>query len=171
MSASTVDAPASEPVLIISRTLDAPRTLVWRCYTEPAHLARFWGPHGATTPLSEVDLRVGGAWRQVMRFASGSEHSYTSIYLEIAEPERLVWRDAPDGSRFGDALPRATFITTMTLAETDGRTTVTVHVRFDSLAERDGVIERGFATIVTESSDRLETYLATLQSPAPKHEE
>lgn len=158
---ATVTTPANEPVILISRSFAAPRRLVWRCYTEPEHLVRFWGPRGATTPVCEVDLRVGGAWKIVMRFASGNEYGYTSAFLEIVTPERLVWRDAPAGYAFGDALPPPTMLTELTLAEAAGRTSIAITVRFTSLAARDQAVTQGFARTVLEGSDKLATYLAT----------
>lgn len=163
---SAVDAPAGDPRLVITRSFLAPRELVWRCYTDPVHLVRFWGPHGATNPVCEIDLRVGGAWRQVMRFPSGTEYGYTSAYLEITRPERLVWRDAPEGYRFGDALPPATMITTVTLGEAAGRTAVRVHVLFLTVAARDEAVRMGFAVTVEQGSDRLDRYLETLAAAA-----
>jgi uncharacterized protein YndB with AHSA1/START domain len=160
-SQSDVIAPPGEPRLVITRGFDAPRELVWRCYTDPVHLVHFWGPHGSTCPLSEVDLRVGGRWRQVMRFASGNEYAYTSAYLEVTAPSRLVWRDAPNDYRFGDALPPVTMQTTLELTEADGRTTVTVTVVFDSTAARDEAAKRGFTRTVTEGHERLALYLET----------
>ena len=154
--------PANEPVMVVSRSFRAPRQLVWRCYTAPVPLVHLWGPKGATNPVSEVDLRVGGAWRQVMRFAAGNDYGYTSIFLEITPPERLVWRDAPDGSKFGDELPPTSFVTTMDLSEAHGLTTITVHVSFPTVAERDAVVRRGFAATITDSFDKFATYLTTL---------
>jgi uncharacterized protein YndB with AHSA1/START domain len=95
MNESIVLTPADQPVIIINRRFDAPRALVYKCYTDPAHMVHFWGPHGSTTPVCEMDLRPGGVWRTVMRFASGQEFGYTSVYLEITPPERIVYRDAP----------------------------------------------------------------------------
>lgn len=168
---STVTTPANDPVIVIARSFEAPRTLVWRCYTEPRHLVHFWGPKGATNPVSELDLRVGGAWRQVMRFASGREYGYTSAYLEISPVHRLVWRDAPDGYSFGDALPPAAMVTEMTFTEQDGRTSVTATVRFTSLLARDEAITQGFATTVREGSDKLDLYLFTLSATAAFQQE
>lgn len=161
-----VETPADEAIIVIRRSFDAPRELVWRCYTDPVHLVHFWGPKGATNPVSDLDLRVGGHWRQVMRFASGNEYGYTSAYLEIVAPERLVWRDAPEAYRFGDPLPAPTMVTELILGEVARRTTLTVIVRFTSLAERDQAVSRGFATTVTQGSDKLETYLETLAADA-----
>lgn len=158
---SVICMPEGDPTLVITRSFAAPRELIWRCYTDPVHLVHFWGPHGSSCPLSEVDLRVGGRWRQVMRFASGSEYGYTSAYLEITAPARLVWRDAPDDYRFGDDLPPATMQTTLELSEQDGRTTVTVTVVFDSVTARDEAARRGFARTVAEGHERLATYLQT----------
>ena len=78
-----------------------------------------------------------------MRFPAGNEYGYTSIFLEIVPPRRLVWRDAPDGSRFGDPLPPATFVTSLDLAEADGQTTLTVHVTFPTPVARDAAVARG----------------------------
>ena len=168
-NSATVIAPADQPELVITRIFAAPRSLVWRCYTDPVHLVHFWGPRGATNPVSEVDLRVGGAWRQVMRFASGREFGYTSAYLEITPPERLVWRDAPDGYRFGDPLPPPAMVTELVLTEAAGRTTITVTVRFTSLAARDEAVTYGFAATVLEGSDKLDLYLETLGDGAARN--
>lgn len=159
---SFVTAPPGEPTLVITREFAAPRELVWRCYTDPVHLVHFWGPHGSTCPVSEVDLRVGGRWRQVMRFAPGNEYGYTSAYLEVTPPARLVWRDAPADYRHGDELSAAaTMVTTLELTEADGRTTVTVTIVFDSAAARDEAAKHGFTRTVTEGHERLALYLET----------
>ena len=161
---ASVATPADAAVILITRSFSAPRALVWRCYTDPVHLVQFWGPKGATNPVCEIDLRVGGAWKQVMRFGSGNEYGYTSAYTEITPPERLVWRDAPEGYRFGDPLPPANMVTELTLAERAGRTTISITVRFTSLAARDEAVNRGFAVTVLEGSDKLDDYLETLGS-------
>lgn len=163
---AVVETPADAAMIVIRRSFAAPRALVWRCYTDPVHLVHFWGPKGATNPVSDLDLRVGGHWRQVMRFASGNEYGYTSAYLEITPPERLVWRDAPDAYRFGDELPPPSMVTELTLGEVAGRTTLSVIVRFTSLVARDEAVTRGFATTVLEGSDKLDVYLTTLAADA-----
>src|SRR5258705_13217394 len=98
MTSSIVTTPAGEPVILIERIFAAPRALVFRLITDPFHLAQFHGPHGVTNTISEMDVRPGGYWRQVMRFPDGSEYPLTNVYLEVAEPERLIYRDAPHGS-------------------------------------------------------------------------
>jgi uncharacterized protein YndB with AHSA1/START domain len=168
MSTSTVLTPADEPLLVITRVFDAPRALVYKCYTQPEHMVHFWGPHGSTTPVCQVELRPGGVWRTVMRFADGSEYGYSSVYLEIVPPERLVWRDAPNDWTGGlEGLPPIDIHSTLTLEDERGQTRVTVSVRFNSIAERDENVKRGFAGMVTASSERLEQYLETLTKSVP----
>lgn len=162
MTNNIVTTPADEPVILIERLFDAPRPLVWRCYTEPLHLARFWGPRDARTTAT-VDLRVGGVWVTRWDYDSGAHYSYTSAYLEIAPVERIVYRDAPEGWAGGlEGLPPLTLHSTITLAETGTGTRLNVVVRCTSIAERDVAVERGFALMVGTGNDRLADYLREL---------
>lgn len=157
-----VETPADDPVILIRRRFAAPRQLVFRCYTDPAHMAHFWGPRDAATRTT-LDLRVGGTWVTRWSYADGKSWGYTSVYLEIEPPERIVYRDAPDGWPGGlEGLPPATLHTTIALAEEGAGTQVTVTVRCNSLAERDENVRRGFAAMVSVGNDRLAEYLATL---------
>ena len=106
--------------LTVSRIFDAPRELVFRCMLEPEHLTHFWGPTGTRTPLESivVDARPGGAFEATMvSEADGSEHRMRCVYVEIVEPEKLVWiepdHDMTTTSRFTDL--------------GDGRTEVHIH--------------------------------------------
>src|SRR4051794_8818624 len=86
--------------LIYSRVFEAPRELVFRCMIEPEHLTRFWGPEGVSTPRSgiTVDPRPGGAFETVLvSDADGTQYRMRAVYLEIVEPERLVWTDLDNG--------------------------------------------------------------------------
>lgn len=163
---TTVEAPDAEPVILISRVLEAPRALVWRCYTEPNHMVHFWGPHGSTTPVCEVDLRPGGIWRTVMRFGSGNEYGYTSVYLEIVPPEKIVYRDTPDGWDGKSELPPWQIHSTLGFADDGGKTRLDVTVRFRGIAERDDAVRRGFAGMVIQGNERLAEYLLRLAEPA-----
>ena len=164
MSQNRVTVPPGADHFTIERSFDAPRPLVWRCYTEPQHLARFWGPRDATTRAS-IDLRVGGLWRVDWTYAGGGGYGYTSIYLELIEPIRIHYRDAPDNWPGGlDGLPPAQLVTTITLAESGAVTTVTAHVRAASVTARDEAVANGFTGMVSTGNDRLAEYLATLVS-------
>ena len=156
-----VETPADDPVILIRRTFDAPRALIFRCYTDPAHMAHFWGPRDAKTRTT-LDLRVGGTWVTHWTYDDGRQWGYTSVYLEIVAPERIVYRDAPDGWPGGlDGLPPVTLHSTIGLGEVGERTHVTVTVRCNSFAERDENVRRGFAIMVATGNDRLDAYLAT----------
>jgi uncharacterized protein YndB with AHSA1/START domain len=162
MNQNVVTVPPGADYFTIERSFDAPRVLVWKCYTEPQHLARFWGPRDATTAAT-VDLRVGGVWRTVWTYPSGQVYAYNSVYLELAAPERIHYRDAPGGWGGGlDGLPPAELISTISLSERDGRTAVLAHVKATSIALRDETIARGFTGMVSLGNDRLGEYLSTL---------
>jgi uncharacterized protein YndB with AHSA1/START domain len=162
MDKNIVTVPAGADYFTIERSFDAPRMLVWRCYTEPQHLARFWGPREATTAAT-VDLRVGGLWRTVWTYPNGQTYAYSSVYLELVRPERIHYRDAPNDWPGGlDGLPPAELTSTITLTERDSRTTVLAHIQAASIALRDETVARGFSGMVSVGNDRLEEYLATL---------
>lgn len=161
MSQNVVTVPPGADYFTIERSFEAPRILVWKCYTEPQHLARFWGPREAATAAT-LDLRVGGVWRTVWTYPNGQTYAYSSVYLEIVRPERLHYRDAPNDWVGGlDGLPPAELTSTIGLAEREGRTTVLAHVRAASVALRDETVARGFTGMVSQGNDRLAEYLAS----------
>ncbi len=114
--------------LTITRVFDAPREAVWRAWTDPEQLARWWGPRGVSTPLDKIhmDLRPGGAASLVMvDDATGEEYPNSGTYLEVVEPERLVWQDHgfADGSGAGTV--------TITFVDRGDKTELTVHAVAD----------------------------------------
>lgn len=86
------NSPANE--LVITRIFDAPRRLVWRVWTDPEHVKRWWGPKGFTSPVCKIDFRVGGAYLYCMRSPEGKDYWSTGVYREIVEPERIVASDS-----------------------------------------------------------------------------
>jgi uncharacterized protein YndB with AHSA1/START domain len=132
-SSDAADTAARE--LVITRVFDAPRALVFKAWTEPDRLVRWWGPRGFTTPFCTMDVRPGGAFRICMRSAEGTEHWLQGVYREIVEPERLVytwaWEDA-EGKTGHETL------VTVTLAERGAGTELTLrHAVFESVTARD----------------------------------
>jgi len=147
--------------LVITRTLDAPRSLVWKMFSDPYHLAQWWGPAGFTNRVEKLDFRTGGSWVHVMIGPDGRELPTDNVILEVKEPERIVYRNAPaDPKMFGDNPPPA-FTKTLTFEESDGRTMLTLVCTFDTEAHREAVVRRGFVLGTNESFDKLEAHLAT----------
>ncbi|MEO6013252.1 MAG: SRPBCC domain-containing protein [Devosia sp.] len=162
MNQNIVTVPADADYFTIERSFEAPRVLIWKCYTEPQHLARFWGPREAKT-AARIDLRVGGVWRTDWTYPNGKVYGYSSVYLELAAPERIHYRDAPSDWAGGlDGLPPAELTSTITLSEDAGRTVVLAYIQAASITLRDETVARGFAGMVGVGHDRLTEYLAQL---------
>jgi uncharacterized protein YndB with AHSA1/START domain len=155
---ATVTLP-SDTEIVITREFDAPAHLVFEAMTKPEHVSRWYGPRGTTLSSCEIDLRVGGTWRYVMRNddGSGSEVAFSGEYLEIVPGKRIVqtWRFEP--------IPEAQTTETLTLTERDGKTLLTTHVQHASKESRDGHIESGMEGGMQETFDRLEELLQTLK--------
>ena len=162
MGKSIVTAPVGANWFEIVRDFEAPRALVWKMYTEPQHLVHFWGPKGGSVPRCELDLRVGGMWHHTMRFPDGHDYSYSSRYLEILPPEKLVYRDAPLNASADDELGPPELITTIRLEEIPAGTRVIAHIEARSPADRDQTIQNGFALMVDGGHDQMEEYLRQL---------
>jgi uncharacterized protein YndB with AHSA1/START domain len=110
--------------LVISRVIDAPRPLVFKAWTQPEHIARWWGPQGFTTIHCEMDIRVGGAYRVAMRSPEGTERWKRGVYREIVEPERIVFTftwENPDNT-----VPHHELLTTVTFDEVGSKTRLTL---------------------------------------------
>jgi len=150
------DAPPQDAVpetaeLTYTRVFDAPRELVFRCMTEPGHLAHFWGPAGTHTPAGGItaDVRPGGVFETVMvSDADGSQYTMHAVYVEVAPPERLVWTEPGTG-----------VTTTSTFTDLGGsRTEVRIHQRNVPSAFLRPRAQEGFRS----SLDRFAGYLAAL---------
>ena len=141
--------------LVITRTFDAPRALVWAAFTDPKHVPHWYvGPEGFTMPVCEMDLRVGGRWRYKWRNSKGHEFEATGTYSEVDPPDRFAFvAKSPSGEEN---------IHTTTFTEQDGRTTVTVRQLFASKASRDQGLP--YAKMGTDPNHaRLDAYLASLR--------
>ena len=160
---ATLQQPTSEDrVLIITRSFDAPRALVWKAFADPYHLAQWWGPKGFTNPVCELDFRVGGHWHDVMRSPEGDEYTVDAEFIEIVPPERIVYRNAPPKGDVWGGNPPPSFVRTITFDEVDGRTTLTLRAEFDSADDKQAAMKRGFAQGTNESYDRLGELLASM---------
>jgi uncharacterized protein YndB with AHSA1/START domain len=134
MSDSSADAYRE---LVFTRVFDAPRELVFKAWTDPKHIAQWWGPKGFTTTIHDMDVRPGGVWRFIMHGPDGVDYKNRIVYLEIVEPERLVYKHDPEkGSEPVD------FHVTVTFAEEDDKTKLTMHMLFPSAAAREYVVTK-----------------------------
>jgi uncharacterized protein YndB with AHSA1/START domain len=136
--AATISAAArsAAPELVIRRVFDAPRTLVFRAWTQPEHLARWWGPKGFTLVAYEIDVRPGGGWYRRMRSPEGAEYVKRGVYREIVPPERLVFTYVNEDS---DGSLGLETVVTVTFEDLGERTRLTLHhTGFDSIPSRDG---------------------------------
>jgi uncharacterized protein YndB with AHSA1/START domain len=106
--------------MLLMRVFDAPRGLVWKLWTEPEHVAQWWGPKGFTLPGCEMDFRTGGAYRFVMRGPDGGDFPFHGVYREIVENERIVF------TAILENLPGQELVTTVTFADEGGKTKLTV---------------------------------------------
>jgi uncharacterized protein YndB with AHSA1/START domain len=151
-----VTLPADDQILI-TREFDAPSELVFKAWTTPQLVKRWWsGQRGAVTS-AEIDLRVGGMWRYVMEASAGFEVAFHGEYREIVPNERIVTTEVFEG------MPDAQAVDTITFAEVDGRTTLTMLVQHTSKEDRDGHINSGMEGGMQESMDALEQVAISLR--------
>jgi uncharacterized protein YndB with AHSA1/START domain len=136
---------------VYTHIFDAPRELVFRCMIEPKHLTHFWGPIGVSTPIEtiKVEARPGGRFESIMiNDADGTRYAIRATYVEVKEPERLVWVDADTG-----------MTTTSTFVDLgDNRTEVRIHQTDAPETFRSPEAQAGFVT----SLDRFAAYLLTV---------
>ena len=150
----TVTTPSAREV-VLTRVFDAPRHLVFDALTRPELVKRWFGPHGWTLVVCEIDFRVGGAWRYVLEGPDGRSMGMGGEYREIVPGERTVHTEAFDDYP-GDS------VVTVVLTEHEGRTTLTGTVLYESQEVRDAVIESGMEHGAAETYDRLAELLPTL---------
>jgi uncharacterized protein YndB with AHSA1/START domain len=141
------------PELTFTRTFDAPRELVFKVWTDPYHVAQWWGPHGFRIPLSKVDARVGGRFEVHMQGDDGILLPSVGEFHEVVAPERIVFTsnlEGPDGRKLIEV------VNTVSLDEDGGRTRMTLHVKVlraePEIAAKLAGMEQGWS----QSLERLE---------------
>ena len=153
---ATVTLPTDEQILI-TREFDAPKHLVYRAWTEPELVRRWWHANRGEVTVAEIDLRVGGTWRYVMVTPDGFEVAFHGEYQEIVPNERIVSTEVFEG------MPDAEAVDTLTLAEADGRTTLTILVQHATKEHRDAHIESGMEDGLQDALDLVEQVAASLR--------
>jgi uncharacterized protein YndB with AHSA1/START domain len=153
---AAVTLPTDEQILI-TREFDAPKHLVYKAWTTPELVTRWWSGQRGKMTIAEIDLRVGGMWRYVMIAEGGFEVAFHGEYREIVSNERIVMTDVYEAMPDGEAL------VTVTFTENDGRTVLTLLMQLASKEARDAVINSGMEAGVQESWDRLEQVAVSLR--------
>ena len=152
---NSLDLKQDPRAIIGMRVFDARRELVWSAWTDPKHLAQWWGPNGFTTTTSAFDMRPGGVWRFVMHGPDGRDYQNRITFDEIVKPERIVYRH--DG---GEDVEPVQFTQTVTFEDLGGKTKLTWRGVFPSAAERDRVIkEYGADKGLVQTLARLADYV------------
>ncbi|MCI0714205.1 MAG: SRPBCC family protein [Chloroflexi bacterium] len=138
------------------RDFEAPRELVFKAFTDPTLVPKWWGPYEVTTTVDQMDVRKGGIWRYVQRDDSGNEYGFSGVYHEVVSPERLVFTFEFEG------LPGHVLLETVTFEEHDGKTRMIDSSIFQTVEDRDGMIQSGMERGAAASWDRFEELLKTL---------
>jgi uncharacterized protein YndB with AHSA1/START domain len=140
--------------IVMTRVFDAPRELVFKVYTDPKLIPQWWGPSSLTTTVDKMEVRQGGVWRFVQRDTDGNEYAFHGVYHESLPPKRLVSTFEFEG------MPGHVLLETVTFEDHDGNTKVTVASVFQSVEDRDGMLQSGMEEGAVETWDRLAELLA-----------
>ncbi len=157
IATNTPVAEAAERELVITRVFDAPRELVFKMWTDPKHMAQWWGPKGFTNPVCELDVRPGGAIRIHMCGPDGTVYPMTGTFREIVAPERLVVTAVAEDKQGNPLLEGHDVVT---FEEHGGKTKLTVHARAVGLAPIAPQMLAGMEAGWTQSLERLAELVA-----------
>jgi len=158
--------PVDEAVIIITNILDAPRRLVWAAFTTPEHVKNWYGGHGYSNPVCEMDVRPGGRWRHVMRTPAGIEIGMEFVFVDVVKPQKLSWRDVDDAKPI---IAKPSSLNTMTFEDLGARTRSTFVARFSSLSARAVAVSWGFTSVMAQGDERLRTVLGGIKRAAGDH--
>jgi uncharacterized protein YndB with AHSA1/START domain len=159
---ATVTLPTDEQILI-TREFDAPKHLVYKAWTTPELVKRWWHAKRGKVTVAEIDLRVGGLWRYVMVADDGFEVGFHGKYLEIVPAERIVSTEIYEGLPEGVSEEDGATVNTATFTEADGRTTVTLLVQAANKISRDAIIDSGMENGLQDALDLLEQVAVSLR--------
>jgi uncharacterized protein YndB with AHSA1/START domain len=157
---NSIDLDSDPRVIKGTRLLDAPRKLVFVAFSDPKHLAQWWGPDGFTTTTHSFDFRPGGVWRFVMHGPDGRDYQNRVTFIEIKAPERLVYRHGG-----GDDVEPVQFTQTVTFEDVGGKTRLIWRGEFPTAAERARVIKNyGADKGLAQTMARLAEYVVELNA-------
>jgi uncharacterized protein YndB with AHSA1/START domain len=159
MASATVTLP-TDTELLITREFDAPKHLVYKAWTTPELVKRWWAGRRGRVTSAEIDLRVGGTWRYVMIATRGYEVAFHGEYREIVPNERIVTTEVYESPEVADLEPPLNIVT---FTEVDGRTTLELLTQCSSKELRDMIVDSGMEAGMQEQMDELERVAASLR--------
>jgi uncharacterized protein YndB with AHSA1/START domain len=159
MAKTTLIAEPGKHEIIMTRAFDAPRELVFKTYTDPNLISQWWGSEDSTMIVDKLDVQKGGMWRFINREADGSEYAFNGVYHEVSSPDRLVYTFEFEG------MPGHVLLETVRFEEQDGKTLLRNSSVFQSIEDRDGMLQSGMEEGADKSMDRLEKLLAKATTP------
>jgi len=158
MSKLTVIAEPGKQEIVITRTFDAPRELVFKVMTNPQHVPHWWGPRGMTTTVDKMDVRHGGVWRFIHHTPDGEAYAFRGVYHRVVPNEEIVQTFEWEG------MPGHISLETATLEDDNGGTRLRSVAVYQSVADRDGMISSGMEGGMAETYARLDELLLEFQN-------
>ncbi|MCL4803624.1 MAG: SRPBCC family protein [Anaerolineae bacterium] len=158
MSKPEINAKPGTLEIVSTMTLNAPRELVFRAYTDPALIPQWLGPRNLTTTIDKLDARSGGQWRYVHRDAEGNIYAFHGVFHEVTAPERIIQTFEWEG------MPGHVQLETAVFEDLGGRTRVVSQSVFQSVEDRDGMMSSGMEVGVNEGYERMTELLAALMT-------
>jgi uncharacterized protein YndB with AHSA1/START domain len=150
MAETNIIAEPGKQEIIITREFDAPRDLVFKACTDPELVAQWWGPRGTTTTVEKMDARSGGTWRVVQRDAEGNMFAIHGVFHDVTPPERVV------GTNEYEGMPGHIVLETETFEDLgNGRTKMTDHLVFQTVEDRDAMLQPGMKEEMTSTTELL----------------
>lgn len=144
----------SDREIFARRIFDAPRELVWKVWTEPEHIIKWWGPDGFTNTIDKMEVKPGGEWEFIMHGPDGRDYNNKIIYVEVVKPKRLVY----------DHVSGPNFRATVTFEEQDGKTLLTMQMLFETAEERERTVKVFNAVEgLTQTLEKLNKYVLILK--------
>jgi uncharacterized protein YndB with AHSA1/START domain len=156
MTRTQIIAEPGVPQIVITREFDAPRELLFRAYTDPELLVQWLGPRRLTMIIDRFDVRDGGTWRYIHRDPGGAEYAFRGVFHGAPSPDGIVQTFEYEG------MPGHVSLDTATFEDQDGKTLVRLNSVFQSVEDRDRMVESGMEAGVSEGMERLDELLARL---------
>ena len=144
--------------VIIKRTFDAPRNLVFETFADPIHISQWWGPRSLENKIEKMEVRIGGIWRIIQRSPEWKTFGFHGVYHEVVSPERIV------RTFEFEVVPGQVALEMVILENINGKTMMTNTAVFQSVEDRDGMISSGMESGMNESYERLDKLLENMKN-------